>query len=329
MVCYGPDFIDWECFTTLLDKIKDVETRGRIQHNPYTAAVAASDAMRIVDSKRKWLSLTFDDKASALVYLLEIYCDMESSEIRDKVYGFLGLVQGVALQDVNEIIPDYSLPPQGVFSEAYQRLQMSPKFAGRKAKEDLIELLRDTLRITHSDAVIESAIKEAAPPRLWEDVVAAARVPYRPSLGSNSPRTALPSSENPSCQQYLQATLGSSPPGNANYLLNSDSRLRAHYRNPNPNTLSSANVPRMLRYPPAHVPAPGPELGNPRVFHQDSTSPSSADEAAAKAMAVETRAAERLNAERLASEGTSAGSVALMAVERKWPPRMDSYNLRR
>ncbi|KAK3110602.1 hypothetical protein LTR53_014925 [Teratosphaeriaceae sp. CCFEE 6253] len=159
LVCCGRKAIAWQSFeivSRLLDHTLPRLEMGDPLLTPHATAVRTSDAMQVVDGKLYWSPTRFSDQAGALVYLLEHYRHMESSEIRDRVYGLLGLIESVAPGISEEpILPNYTLSESAIFAEVYRRLQSSPALADLDAKLRFIERLRDTLGVHASDPGVE------------------------------------------------------------------------------------------------------------------------------------------------------------------------------
>jgi hypothetical protein len=154
----GDKRVDWESFEHMVGLILENQIVAHFSHQPYAAAVLDSDAARMISCKTLWTDLQFVETAEALEYLLTIYRDMECTEIRDRVYGFLGLLDFLTPEEDDfSITIDYSMSVTEVFTEVYQRLENARKMADTKSSLRLIEALRDALRIPLTNPAINLA----------------------------------------------------------------------------------------------------------------------------------------------------------------------------
>ena len=98
----------------------------------------------------------------ALEHLLDKYHDMETSEIWDRVYGFLGLLETIPSEDgYTPLIVDYSMPVAHVFAAVNRHLQAGCRLPDIKARLSLIESLSDVLAVSPVNATVLAAKSEA------------------------------------------------------------------------------------------------------------------------------------------------------------------------
>lgn len=184
-ICYGEKMVAWYDLEAAMDYMKEIEAGGRIEHHPYVGAVLQSDAARMVSRKMSWKDLQFDSKSLALEYLLDTNHDMESTETRDRIYGFLGLVEDLPCKQNNfAITADYSLSREQIFLQVYRCLQVEPKYSQIKTKLGLIDWLRDLLRLTTDNTAVEAATIEVKPPLQYRNFK-----PLAPRTSSPPPQT--------------------------------------------------------------------------------------------------------------------------------------------
>lgn len=199
VIYYGDKTVRWSGLEAVMSYFRGVEGSGRIHEHSPAAAVLGSDAARIVESRNSWPLLHFESKPGALEYLLTTYHDMESTELRDRVYGLLGLVEDVkAKPDGFTISVDYSLPTAQLFSEVYFCLQATPTFDTTAARLALINQLIDRLKVSPRDPLVIAAKAKAEPDVQYQRY----KVPSPPLRGSEARRRSNEIAFSKMLQQY-------------------------------------------------------------------------------------------------------------------------------
>ncbi|PVH79408.1 hypothetical protein DL98DRAFT_655500 [Cadophora sp. DSE1049] len=109
-VLCGKKSFEWNSFENLYGKLKTLELRSWILHHEYAAVILYSSASVMVWQRAHWRHP--ETSAPRLRTLLETFEDWQCSDIRDKVYGLLGLVG----QDA-AVVVDYSKSAEELYDE--------------------------------------------------------------------------------------------------------------------------------------------------------------------------------------------------------------------
>ena len=117
IICCGSEQIDWCMLEQLVKDLQILSNRGRETHTPLAAAIFASPAFVIAKAKALW-----NGKLQPLTMLLELYCDHEATDIRDKIYALHGLAK-----DSSDTTIDYSKPAKEVYIDALRHVCAEPR----------------------------------------------------------------------------------------------------------------------------------------------------------------------------------------------------------
>lgn len=142
IVLCGQKSFEWRSFENLYKKLKAIELRGWIAHYEFAARVLGSFASVMVWQRAHWRHP--ETPAPRLRTLLEVFQDWQCSDIRDKVFGLLGLVN----PDV-DIAIDYSKSVEEIYDEVRAR-ECAPVTSGARATKEEIQfynLLRRALKL--------------------------------------------------------------------------------------------------------------------------------------------------------------------------------------
>lgn len=111
--------MDWLSLSEFVSQLNSLEDQGVIPP-ACIAELRQSPAFGLIERRRTWASFCKQkNKSRALLDLLRTCRDMESADIRDKVYGLLGLLDTLPYEDGDEsLTADYTKSVQSVFADA-------------------------------------------------------------------------------------------------------------------------------------------------------------------------------------------------------------------
>jgi len=113
-VLCGKKSFEWNSFESLYGKLKILELRSWIFHHEYAAAILYSPASVMIWQRAHWRHP--ETPTPCLKTLVEVFEDWQCSDVRDKIYGLLGLVG----QDT-EVVVDYSKSAEEFYDELRTR----------------------------------------------------------------------------------------------------------------------------------------------------------------------------------------------------------------
>lgn len=102
--CGGKSF-PWPKIDRIVEKLKTIADKGRIEHHQHALEVLASPAYLIIEAKSAW-----DGHPIPLKSLLTTYRNLQSTDIRNKMSGLLGLAS-----ITTSVVVNYSLHPTEIF----------------------------------------------------------------------------------------------------------------------------------------------------------------------------------------------------------------------
>lgn len=137
---------------SLYEHLQAVQGQGQIEHLPFAAAVNSSDAVKIIHQRLLWDTLP-DLRGFSLSDLLITFKDMESTDIRDKVYGLLGLVDDDELQSLG-FFADYSKSRIELYASMLRSIQGHHHLQGKEF-DKFASLLQHILRLSSSEMLVE------------------------------------------------------------------------------------------------------------------------------------------------------------------------------
>lgn len=115
----------------------------------------SSDAGPIIHEKRKWEALP----ALPITQLLQAFQDMESTDIRDRVYGLLGLSTSAAQTIIkrDELLEVDDFPSKEKLYANVLGAACNPEhFPNAKAQQYFLQLLQQMLRVNPANSFIMS-----------------------------------------------------------------------------------------------------------------------------------------------------------------------------
>lgn len=121
---YGTKAATWVAMRDFFIKGSHTVAKGTSRDRwPDLDTVRSSPATRIIKGKSQWAQIAFDSKAHVLGQLITTHENLESTEVLDKVYGFLGLVEHFQFPRDRFSVPvDYALPVPQVLLKVYNLL---------------------------------------------------------------------------------------------------------------------------------------------------------------------------------------------------------------
>lgn len=175
----GVRVLAWRQLAALGKMIRRVEEKDRARFLPGVDAMRTSAAADIMAARMFWgdlgmSSAQVDGGAGALrvlFFLLMQFPRQESTDVRDRIYGYLGLVESMAEQDaVNDpdsrdtqpsISVDYARSAAEVFTQCWSKAAPNWHADQFSKKLEMIKLLQEALRLSASDPAVQAAVSEA------------------------------------------------------------------------------------------------------------------------------------------------------------------------
>lgn len=155
----GDKIIPFQCLATMIARLWDLKREKCLDRYCYAVKVYESGAGRLAKDK-SWGRLRFDNQAEALKRLINKYELWESSEVRDKIYAFLGLLDHLNIpqdEGAARIKIDYSSDITCVFNEVYNFLKTDAGHINCEVRLDLISKISRTLEIPPTDPHVQKA----------------------------------------------------------------------------------------------------------------------------------------------------------------------------
>ena len=160
VIC-GQKSVEWRCMDQVIKKLHHVAANGRIEHHPYAAAVLESYAGQMFEHKTMWENLPAAFRVVPLERLLEMFQNLECSDIRDKVYALLGLTKTGNLSDQQHVIADYSKKSEEVYVDILRAVIRLGDLETTQDKKKFSKLLQQGLKLCSSNSFIESETRLA------------------------------------------------------------------------------------------------------------------------------------------------------------------------
>ena len=143
VVLCGQKSVSWQCFLTLHRQLQGAHDFGRMEHIPFAWPVFGSAAMRIISKRAAWTSVPPEARGLPIEEVLEEFADMESTEVKDKVYALLGIIQPFA--DGSTIAVDYSKSTAGIYREVLRLVTYQREHLDLPGKQRFKKLLKRVL----------------------------------------------------------------------------------------------------------------------------------------------------------------------------------------
>ncbi|KAI9765876.1 MAG: hypothetical protein M1839_005292 [Geoglossum umbratile] len=167
VVCCGQKQIHWGSFESFWNELVCISSEDSVERYPYIDQVEPSNAMALVvqriDDHNQY---TFHNRRRQLDELLEIHWDAQCTDIRDKVFGLLGLISTEGKH--SPFIADYSMSVEEVYSYTLRYLYEStesPHLKGLSRLRIYARILQKTLNLGYSDALVEAEINKIIAPQ--------------------------------------------------------------------------------------------------------------------------------------------------------------------
>lgn len=154
-VSCGNKSFPWQKIDQIFQKLRRVDARGHIVHHQNAAAILDSPASVIIKAKSVW-----HGERVPLLPLLETYRDLQSTEVRDKVIGLLGLVSGVelAVGEAAFSFVDYSITLTEFFWRVLTWIWADSCLSDRLEMSRAAESLKDILKVYISENELSKKI---------------------------------------------------------------------------------------------------------------------------------------------------------------------------
>ncbi|KAF8855784.1 HET-domain-containing protein [Acephala macrosclerotiorum] len=151
----GSKSFPWQNINQIFQKLRRVDGRGHTVHHQNAAAVLDSPAAVIVKAKSVW-----HGERVPLLSLLITYRDLQSTEVRDRVIGLLGLKTSSGSRDENLSVSlvDYSISLTDFFWRVLTRIWEDSCPNDRREMSRAAEILKDTLKVYVSEADLRKKI---------------------------------------------------------------------------------------------------------------------------------------------------------------------------
>lgn len=140
LVDCGPRSFDWECLNRIFQVLKLAETQSRQCYIPRGHEIWTSPAAAILRAKVDWTG------PMSLVNLIDTYRHLHSTDVRDKVFGLLGL----ASRDL-PLDADYSMTKEELFEIVLTRADRILRHGVSRDSLRFGRVLREVLRVSYSD----------------------------------------------------------------------------------------------------------------------------------------------------------------------------------
>lgn len=152
----GQRSFSWSSTCLTFEQLWEDAVCSRLEHHPFAAQVKSSYATSIVKQRsdlqnKADVGLTLND-------LIERYKHMESTDVRDKVYDLLGLVQDSEMEELS-IIADYSKSPIEVCGQLLEARYSHSGWELARLRE-FAKSLQETMRLDHIGHRLDAKLNE-------------------------------------------------------------------------------------------------------------------------------------------------------------------------
>lgn len=161
IVFCGQMSVAWSCFSRLYEQLQNVYYYGRMEHIPFAWPVFKSAALRIVSKRLEWQSLPLGRIGLPIEDVLEDFADMESTELKDKVYALLGIMQPFVPDSSIGIPIDYLKTTTGVYRDVLRYIFYHKEGLGIPEKQRFKKLLRRSLGLGVINVIEREPVTEA------------------------------------------------------------------------------------------------------------------------------------------------------------------------
>jgi hypothetical protein len=159
LVFCGERSVSWSCFSMLQEHLQNIQNYGRMEHIPFAWPVFGSAALRIVSKRSAWKSLPLETIGLPIEDVLEDFADMESTELKDKVYALLGIIQ--PFEDGSSILIDYSKTTAAIYRDVLRNVFYHRENLDVLVKQRFKKLLKESLGLSAIDVMEREPTTEA------------------------------------------------------------------------------------------------------------------------------------------------------------------------
>ncbi|KAN0122858.1 hypothetical protein V8E51_001184 [Hyaloscypha variabilis] len=155
----GERSVSWSCFSMLQELLQNIQNYGRMEHIPFAWPVFGSAALRIVSKSSAWKLLPLETNGLPIEDVLEDFADMESTELKDKVYALLGIIQ--PFEDCSSILIDYSKTTAAIYRDVLRHVFYHNENLDVPAKQRFKKLLKKSLGLGAINVMERETVTEA------------------------------------------------------------------------------------------------------------------------------------------------------------------------
>ena len=143
----GTRTVPWISFTTWVQdsRLKDYGYRGYSSFGD--DSIGNSKGARLVERKALWGENAALNSGYTLDFLIESFHHHECMDVRDKVYGLLGLLSTKGSSGGNALKVNYAATPTQLFEDVIIAVRDSPRLQSPRARERFSKTLRKALAL--------------------------------------------------------------------------------------------------------------------------------------------------------------------------------------
>jgi hypothetical protein len=162
VLCGSKEF-PWSCIESLSAELDEIE-ESRIYHHPFAASVRESDAIKLYHQRRSWTKLPPSERSIELWKLLEAHNDIECTDIRDRIFGFLGLIPSTNIPSSPSFVADYSISALELFKYTVNYFSSHLPYTAEHGSNisqlrNYAYLLQSILKLNHLKELVEEELK--------------------------------------------------------------------------------------------------------------------------------------------------------------------------
>jgi hypothetical protein len=162
-VLCGSKEIPWSCIEFLSAELDEIE-ESRIYHHPFAASIRGSDAIKLCHQRQSWKKLSPSERSLELWKLLEAHNDIECTDIRDRIFGFLGLIPSTNMPSSSLIAADYSISVLELFRRTVNYFSTHLPYTDEHGSNisqlrNYAYLLQSILKLNHLKELVEEELK--------------------------------------------------------------------------------------------------------------------------------------------------------------------------
>jgi hypothetical protein len=162
----GTELFHWSSFEGLMTEL-DMIDDSRLHQHPSAIPIKASDACRLHCERNLWHDLPISGKGLELYELLNAHQNAECTDIRDRLFGLLGLTASTGT--ASPIAVNYLLSVRELYTQTLKHI--NHKFSTAHGKQlDRAELkkhatfLQRLFKLDYVDNLVEEEVNKIMPP---------------------------------------------------------------------------------------------------------------------------------------------------------------------